>query len=293
MASNIEQRILALISTWPTASGFADTNQRFAHTCTSHTCDGLAQLLLEYGAVFDVQYNMPALIRTLASANCRVEYLEDPVADLIYNEQVWTVQGLKTKNPTRTWIAHSHRPHARSSPHARSRVEAVVFLTSTSGGLRVCARRLTMPSEHYMMSYVIGSHMPGNYALTLYTLSRQYNGLPFLFLSKLSIGLGFDLVLTPNGEYRPRLNDADLWPALLPLIAQERIHSNGPVLEYVHRPTQTELEAILTITSAHVYCVFRHVGHHALLIVTAEPYLPDNFSSGRRAIFYIPLPPPH
>ena len=140
----------------------------------------MGHLLLEYGAVFDVQYNMPALIRTLASANCRVEYLDDPVADLIYKEEVMTVYGMRTKNPTRIWIAHSHRPHgvvfnhARPSPHTRSRVEAVVFLTSVSSGLRVSARRLTMPSEHCLMSYVISSHMPGNYAETLYALSRQH-----------------------------------------------------------------------------------------------------------------------
>jgi hypothetical protein len=92
-----------------------------------------------------------------------------------------------------------------------------------------------------------------------------------------------------NGEYRPRINDAAIWPSLLPLIAQEQMHSNAPVLEFVQHPTQTEQEAIRRATTDHVFCIFRHVGHPFLLIVTSEIENHDNFSSGRRAIRYIPL----
>jgi hypothetical protein len=255
-------------------------------------------LFLERRAGFDIQYNMHALIRILASEKCRVEYLEDPFADMISEDQVMTVYGLKMKQPILTWIAHSHHPHsvafnhARPIRHTRSRVEAIVFVTILSNGIRVSARRLTMPSEHVLMSHVISSPVPRRYAQILYQLSHPDYGLAHVFSERETLSMEFDLVLTPNGEYRPRINDAAIWPSLLPLIAQEQMHSNAPVLEYVQHPTQTEQEAIRGATTANVFCVFRHVGHPSLLIVTSEVGNPDNFSSGRRAIRHVPMPTP-
>jgi hypothetical protein len=297
MVSHIEQRILSLISTWPTPH--LNARERFAHNCTSHTCIGLGYFFVEKQDGFDIQDNMHALIRTLASENCRVEFLEDPFEESISRSHVVSVFGVKVRHPILTWIAHSHRPHdvlfnhARPMPHARSRVEAVVFLKDLGNGVSVSARRLTMPSEHFLMSHVISSSMPRRYSQILYSLSQPTYGLESVFLGQVPFILEFDVFLTPTGDYRPRLNDAALWPSLLPLIAQEQMQSNAPVLEYVQHPTQKEQEAIRSVTPAHVFCIFRRIGHPSLLIVTtSEAQNFAKFSSGRRAIHHIPLPTP-
>lgn len=295
MVSHIEQRVLSLISTWPTPD--ASGHERFAHTCTSHNCNGLGYLFVENPANFEIQYNMRALIRILASENCRIEFLEDPIEDAIYSAHVMSVSGIRVRQPMLTWIAHSHRPHgvvfnhARSIPHARSRVEAVVFVTGISNGISVTARRLTMPSEHALLNLVTSSPIPWH-ARLLYNLSDPRYGLARVLSEKITISLQFIVVLTATGDYRPRLNDAALWPFLLPLIAQEQMHSDTPVLEFVQHPTQTEQAAIRRATTDHVFCIFRHVGHPFLLLVTSEIGDPDNFSSGRRALRYVPLDHP-
>jgi hypothetical protein len=292
MVSHIEQRVLSLISTWPTLHILE--SEHFARDCLSHTCTGLGSLFVENQGGFDIQYNMHALIRTLASENCRIEFLEDPFKESISRGHVVSVFG-KVRHPILTWIAHSHHPHSvtfnhiRPIRHTRSRIEAIVFVTVLSNGIRVSARRLTMPSEHVLLSHVISSPVPRRYAQILYQLSDSDYGLAYVMSEMETLSMEFDLVLTPNGEYRPRLNDAALWPSLLPLIAQEQMHSNTPVLEFVQHPTQTEQEAIRRATTDHVFCIFRHVGHPSLLIVTSEIGYNDNFSSGRRAIRYVPL----
>ena len=149
-----------------------------------------------------------------------------------------------------------------------------------------------MPSEHVLLSHVISSPVPRRYAQILYQLSDSDYGLAYVMSEMETLSMEFDLVLTPNGEYRPRLNDAALWPFLLPLIAQEQMHSDTPVLEFVQHPTQTEQAAIRRATTDHVFCMFRHVGHPFLLLVTSEIGDPDKYSSGRRALRYVPLDHP-
>jgi hypothetical protein len=297
MVSHIEQRVLSLVSRWPTPD--ANAHERFAHNCTSHTCNGLGYLFVENPANFEIQYNMRALIRILASENCRIQLLEDPLEDDIYSGNVMTVSDFRVRHPMLAWIAHSHRPHgvlfnhARPIPHARSRVEAVVFLKIVSRGIHVHARRLTMQSETVLMSHMIGPHIPRRYWVVLYNhLFDQRYGLASVCSGQNPIRLNFDVLLTPTGDYRPLLNDTAFWPFLLPLIAQEQMHSSAPVLDYVQQPTETEQEAIRRVTPDHVFCVFRHVGHNSLLIVASEPGTPAHLASGRRAIRHIPLPPP-
>jgi hypothetical protein len=150
-----------------------------------------------------------------------------------------------------------------------------------------------MQSEGVLMSHMIGPHIPRSYWVVLYNhLFDQRYGLASVCSGQNPIRLEFDVLLTPTGDYRSLLNDTAFWPFLLPLIAQEQMHSSAPVLDYVQQPTETEQEAIRRVTPDHVFCVFRHVGHNSLLIVASEAGTPAHLASGRRAIRHIPLPPP-
>jgi hypothetical protein len=226
------------------------------------------------------------LLTLLSPSQCRMVSIE-PVPDA--DKDIRDTFGGRIRERYTLWLAYSH---------PRNRIRAVVFANQQHNHLQIQAKRVALQSDYLFLQEVINRGLSHNDILHLLESKPEFSKC-MIDPEENFFSFQFGVEQNDQGDWVSTVDDATLWPDILPLIA----YSVGLHIVHIPHPTPEEVRLLQTnplYTHGHVIpeepiALFRTHDNRALFGVIPRLHsihddIPRPFADGRRIFLRVDTP---